>query len=316
LIIYVNNFVDILVRKNAFSTMEMRKITPEHKERVLQISKDIWEGDDYIPEIFDTWIADPYGEFVGLFDENTLVAFGKMTFITPTDVWLEGLRKDQGTSVKGVCKIFTEYYLSILSQKQYLTSVRFATYFENHGSITPAERAGFQRVLTCSLKNLGIDSNEQVEIHPNITNEISYMEFKNYMLTSSYLKKCKNLLSKGWVLYATTEQLYAEFYSKKQFGAWVENGVIKGLILFSDIYYTNTFWISFLETKSVQVRNSLLLFAKKAAQDSKKSVIQFIVPEDKIFLDWIEDMGFTSWDRNNDFLIFEFPIASLKNYQS
>ena len=171
-------------------------------------------------------------------------------------------------------------------------------------------------MLTCSLKNLGIDSNEQVEIHPNITNEISYMEFKNYMLTSSYLKKCKNLLSKGWVLYATTEQLYAEFYSKKQFGAWVENGVIKGLILFSDIYYTNTFWISFLETKSVQVRNSLLLFAKKAAQDSKKSVIQFIVPEDKIFLDWIEDMGFTSWDRNNDFLIFEFPIASLKNYQS
>jgi len=59
----------------------------------LQISKDIWEGDDYIPEIFDKWIADPYGEFVGLFDENTLVAFGKMTYLTPTDVWLEGLKK-------------------------------------------------------------------------------------------------------------------------------------------------------------------------------------------------------------------------------
>jgi len=66
-------------------------------------------------------------------------------------------------------------------------------------------------VLTCSLKNLEIDSNEKTEVHPNITNDISYMEFKNYMLTSSYLKKCKNFLSKGWVLYNATELLLAEF---------------------------------------------------------------------------------------------------------
>ena len=312
MIIYVNNFVDILVRKNAFSTMEMRKITPEHKERVLQISKDIWEGDDYIPEIFDKWIADPYGEFVGLFDENTLVAFGKMTYLTPTDVWLEGLRKDQGVSVKGVCKIFTEYYLSLLSQKQYLTSVRFATYFKNHGSITPAERAGFQRVLTCSLKNLEIDSNEKTEVHPNITNDISYMEFKNYMLTSSYLKKCKNFLSKGWVLYNATELLLAEFYTKKRFGAWVEDGILKGLILFCNVYYSNSFWISFIEAENDIVRDSLLMSAKKAAQERQKNVLQLLVPEDNVLMDWVEKTGFASWDKNNDFFVFGMPLELLK----
>ena len=288
--------------------MKIKKITPEHKERVLQISKDIWEGDDYIPQIFDEWVADPYGEFVGLFDGETLIAFGKMTYLTPTDVWLEGLRKDQKSEVKGIARYFTEYYLRILSQRKDLTSVRFATYFENYGSIIPAERSGFQRMLTCSLKNLEINTKEKIGIIPNITHEISYKEFKNYILTSSYLKKCQNLLSKGWVLYYTTEQLLAGFYEKMQFGALVENGVIKGLILFSDIYYTYTFWISFLEAASDPARNSLLLFAQKTAQDRKKSEIQFLVPEDKILYDWVEKKGFTSWERNYDFIVFDFPL--------
>jgi hypothetical protein len=291
--------------------MEIKKITPEHKEKVLQISKDIWEGDDYIPQIFDEWVADPYGEFVGLFDGETLIAFGKMTYLTPTDVWLEGLRKDQKSEVKGIARYFTEHYLKILSQRKDLTSVRFATYFQNYGSIIPAERCGFQRVLTCSLKNLEINSKGKIEISPNITHEISYKKFKDYILTSSYLKKCKNLLSKGWVLYDTTEQLLAEFYVKKQFGAVVENGIIKGLILFSDIYYTHTFWISFLSAASNFARHSLLLFAKKTAQDRNKSEIQFLVPEDKILSDWVEKNGFTSWERNNDFIVFDFPLEVL-----
>ncbi len=291
--------------------MEIKKITPEHKERALQISKDIWEGDDYIPQIFDEWVADPYGKFAGLFDEDTLIAFGKMTYLTPTDVWLEGLRKDQNSEVKGIAKYFTEYYLKILSQRKDLTSVRFATYFENYGSIIPAERAGFERVLTCSLKNRVIDKKEKIEVHQNITNDISYKDFQDYIITSSYLKKCKNLLSKGWVLYDTTEQLLAGFYTKKQFGALVENGIIKGLILFSDIYYTDTFWISFLEAENSLIRDSLLKFGKKTAQDRNKSEIQIIIPDDKELLTWVEESGFTSWERNKDFLVFDLPLEVL-----
>jgi len=296
--------------------MKLRKITPEHKERVLQISKDIWEGDDYIPEIFDNWVSDPYGEFVGLFVENQLIAFGKMTYLTPTDVWLEGLRKDQSVEIKGVGKIFTEYYLNILSQRKDLTSVRFATYFANHASITSAQRAGFRGILTCSLKNLEIHDNEQIEIHQNITNEITYHEFKNYILSSSYLKKCKNLLSKGWVIYDAAEQYFAEFYSKKQLGAWVENGILKGLILLCNVYYSDSFWISFIEAENDLIRDSLLMSVKKAAQERQKNVIQLIVPEDNDLMDWVDRIGFTSWDRNNDFVVFELPLELLRNHRS
>ena len=294
--------------------MKLRKITPEHKERVLQISKDIWEGDDYVPEIFDEWVADPYGEFVGLFEEDKLIAFGKMTYLTPTDVWLEGLRKDQGIKIKGVGKLFTEYYLNILAQRHDLTSVRFSTYFENYGSIIPAEREGFKITLTCSLKNLELDRKKQLKINRNITNEISYEKFKSYILSSSYLEKCKTLLSKGWVIYNATELLLAEFYTKKRFGAWVEDGIIKGLILFCNVYYSDSFWISFVEAGNDLIRDSLLTSAKKAAQERQKNVLQLLVPEDNILLNWVERKGFTSWDRNNDFIVFELPVESLKNH--
>lgn len=292
--------------------MEMKKITPAHKERIIQISKEIWEGNDYIPEIFDTWVSDPFGEFVGLFKDSELIAFGKMTYLTPTDVWLEGLRKDQHADVKGVSKFFTEYYMDFLSQRHDLTSVRFATYFENYGSIIPAERCGFQRKLTCSLKNLEIDRSEKVDIPENITNDITYNEFKEYVLLSKYLEKCKGLLSKGWVVYDMIEQLLSEFYTKRQFSVWKENGKIGGIIIFCNIYYSHSFWISLLEAENKLILDSLLDVTKNTALDQQKSMVQILIPDDNELLKWAKGRNFRSWDRNNDFIIFDLPLEELE----
>lgn len=292
--------------------MEMRKITPIHQEKVIKISREIWEGDDYIPEIFDKWVSDPYGEFVGLFKENELLAFGKMTYLTPTDVWLEGLRKHQHSDIKGVAKYFTEYYMEILSNRRDITTVRFATYFSNYGSIIPAEKCGFKRILTCSLKNLEIGTTKKNDIPDTITTDISYDEFKEYILNMNYLRQCRGLLSKGWVVYDVTDQLLSEFYTKQQFAVWKEDGTIEGIVIFCDIYYSDSFWISLLEADDDLIRDSLLKYAENFAIERKKTTIQVLIPDDDDLVKWSDQRGFSSWERNHDFIIFDLPLKVLK----
>lgn len=299
-------------KRYAFDAMEMRKITPMHKEKVIQISKEIWEGDDYIPEIFDKWVSDAYGEFVGLFKENELIAFGKMTYLTPTDVWLEGLRKHQQSDIKGVAKYFTEYYIEILSNRRDITTVRFATYFSNYGSIIPAEKCGFQRILTCSLKNFEIGSKKKSDIPDTITADISYDEFKEYILNTKYLRQCRGLLSKGWVVYDVTDQLLSEFFTKRQFVVCIKDGKIKGIILFCDIYYSDSFWISLFEAEDDLIRDSLLKYAENFAIERKKTTIQMLIPDDDDLMKWSDQRGFSSWERNNDFIVFDLPLKILK----
>ncbi len=71
----------------------IRKMKPEDKENVKKLCSNIWDGDDYVPHVFD-WVKDEIGEFTAVEHEGELIGLSKL-FLTPTDAWVEGLRKNQ-----------------------------------------------------------------------------------------------------------------------------------------------------------------------------------------------------------------------------
>ena len=42
----------------------LRKATASDKPRIVEISSQIWEGEDYVPDVLDDWLADPSGEVI------------------------------------------------------------------------------------------------------------------------------------------------------------------------------------------------------------------------------------------------------------
>ena len=63
-----------------------------HTMEVMDLTKLIWEGDDYIPEVWSEWMADPEGRLVVAEYQDRIVGLGKLTRMSPVDWWLEGLR--------------------------------------------------------------------------------------------------------------------------------------------------------------------------------------------------------------------------------
>ena len=284
----------------------IRDIKLSDKKDVLRISSQIWEGDDYVSGVFDEWITYEDGIFTGYWEDEILIGFGRMRFLTPANIWLEALRKDPQTDVKGVGQKIAKYYMEQLKGKR-IESVRFSTYFGNIASIKLNEKLGFNMILKLSLKELEISNHQIKPINKAISTYIGYDILDKYIMNSSYLIGSKNFIGRGWVVHQYSSKLLEEFYAKKQFVVYSENGEIKGVILFSDVDYKNVCWISLIEAENEEIYKELLNFAISRALEKNCKKIQLLVPDISKLMGIVNLTGFKSWEQNNDFLLYEMP---------
>ena len=72
-----------------------RDLTEKDIPAILDISKDIWEGDDYIPDVIKKWLNEDdklvYGAFLEI-EMKELIGFGRVKMFSNGVAWLEGGR--------------------------------------------------------------------------------------------------------------------------------------------------------------------------------------------------------------------------------
>ncbi len=291
----------------------IRKITEKDRVRVIDIASKIWEGDDYISFVFDEWVNDPDGNFAGLWENNKLVGFGRLKFLTPTDVWLEGLRKDPDSDAKGVGKKLSQYYYNYLQGKK-ITSIRFSTYFDNIASIKLNEKSGFKKVFTLSLKSLKLTEMKK-NISAKITSEIDFNSVKKFVENSSYLQKSNHFIGKGWVTHKYSEKLLRTFFDDSNIVVWLEEGSIKGAGIWSKVNYPDVFWISFLEADNFEIFTGLKDYFNLLGRNMGKDHFEILIPDTKL-KEFCNRAGFESWEQENDFLLYELPQELIKKITS
>ena len=109
----------------------IREIKLSDKKEVLRISSQIWEGDDYVNNVFDEWVTGDDGLFTGYWENEKLIGFGRMRFLTPTDIWLEALRKDPQTNLRGVGNKIAKYYMEQLKGKKIIVERKYVDFIKN-----------------------------------------------------------------------------------------------------------------------------------------------------------------------------------------
>jgi GNAT superfamily N-acetyltransferase len=61
---------------------------------VVEFCKDIWEGDDYVPEVWEEWLNDPDGLLAVAEYEGHAIGCAKLSLLSSGQWWLEGFRVD------------------------------------------------------------------------------------------------------------------------------------------------------------------------------------------------------------------------------
>jgi GNAT superfamily N-acetyltransferase len=77
-------------------------------EDVLELTRHIWEGHDYVPYVWADWLADGSGRLLVAEYQGNLLGFSKLTCLSDEDWWMEGLRVHPAYQGHGIASRLTE----------------------------------------------------------------------------------------------------------------------------------------------------------------------------------------------------------------
>ena len=125
------------------SQLTIEKVKPSDREEIEKLCSLIWDGHDYIPEVFDEWVKHG-GFYCGRLD-GKIIALDNYTWQKEGVVWLEGLRVHPDYRGRGFGRQMAEGLQHEFDKLDYRL-LRFFTAEVNAESMHMAERKGFRVV--------------------------------------------------------------------------------------------------------------------------------------------------------------------------
>jgi GNAT superfamily N-acetyltransferase len=80
---------------------------------MLELTRTIWDGHDYVPKVWAEWLSDPEGQLAVAEWQGRVVGLGKLTRLSPRDWWLEGLRTHPELEGRGIAARLHEHLLGL-----------------------------------------------------------------------------------------------------------------------------------------------------------------------------------------------------------
>lgn len=129
-------------RKRPTKRLVVRMARLSDREPILEMSGRIWGGTDYLPLVWDKWLADTRGTLLTVTLGGKPVGVSKVTLLGPREVWLEGLRLDPALHGQGLSRQINRGTFRA-AMKFNPRSIRYATGTGNAASRRLAEKRGF-----------------------------------------------------------------------------------------------------------------------------------------------------------------------------
>ncbi len=197
-----------------------RPALAKDKEAVLELCSHIWEGGDYIPLVWDDWLADPDG-LLGVAElHGRLAGVFKLTKFQEGEWYMEGLRVHPDFQGKGVASHIHGYVLETW-QRMGSGIIRLTTGSYNVKVHRMCEQSGFKRIAEfipyrCPSLMDGTENFEKLET-ADASKAMEFVSGNQVHALSS------GLINLGWV-YADLQLKHIEEAIKENHAWWWQDG--------------------------------------------------------------------------------------------
>lgn len=175
---------------------------------ITEFCKGIWEGDDYVPDVWQDWFNDPHGILVSAEYEGRVIGCGKLSLIAEGQWWLEGLRVDptcQGLKVGSLI----HNYLTNWWLEHGDGALRLMT--ENPAVEHLCEKTGYVKVQTLR----GYKASPIAEPTENFSPVTDLREATAFTQQSQSLQLTDGYIDFGWRIGKPNEHVFEKFSNPK-----------------------------------------------------------------------------------------------------
>ncbi len=271
---------------------KFRKVTQSDKERVMEISSKIWEGHDFINNVFDYWVKDTEGEFTLGEKDGVVVGFAKLTKHNENEAWLEGLRVDEKYANQGFGKAMTQYYIS-RAKAEGIDRIRLSAYVGSKESVHIVEGLGFKKdgYFTTGWKDL---DKEEVRASgaKTVINLMSTATAWDLITRGNAYYMSNGYVSYGWTFKKLTYELVESLVKEKcVYGVLRDGKVSSVMILTEDSHMDGGQNIGFIDGDMGSMKE-LVDFAEQQACKQGMEYLEIMAPMDERLINVMELSNF------------------------
>jgi len=131
--------------------VHVRLAHPDDKGAIAQMCQHTWDTqDDYIPLVWDKWMADPCGHILIADLDGQPIGMSRLLQISSNEGWWEGLRVDRPYRKQGIGSLLA--YATIEKARSYgLTTLRTCVHQDNDLMLPFVQRCGYEFTHTYAL---------------------------------------------------------------------------------------------------------------------------------------------------------------------
>ena len=142
--------------------LTIRPVRPADRQRILEITKDVWDGRDYLPKVFEHWVSDAGAEFQAAEVDGVVVGVQRLRPYAPGLTWYEGLRVASDHRRRGIARAMLAAAIEE-AREQNFREMRLAT--RDAPAAALFESAGFRRLVEVSWwRGLRVEGGEPARI--------------------------------------------------------------------------------------------------------------------------------------------------------
>jgi len=277
----------------------LRKAVASDKPRITEISSQIWDGEDYVPNVLDDWLADPNGEVIVAIADEKLISFARRSYLLPGYAWFEGARTDPAYRNTGVFQEISRYFLDAV-QREGADLIGLSTYIDNKVSIHIIEKNGFRKVASYVYLEAGRGASVRREGRPSPrVFEVTPEEAIPFIHSSEFLCASHGHLPHGWKFYPferDPQQIVARMQSML---GMREEGRLVGLLCVGEcLRHERECTIDFIDGQPDAVEELLRHSIHLAAEHR---TVEMMIPKNEAaqapVFPILERMGFAAWNK-------------------
>jgi GNAT superfamily N-acetyltransferase len=189
----------------------------EDTSDVLELTRTIWEGEDYIPLVWQDWLADTQGRLAVAEVGGRVLGLGKLTRLAAGQWWLEGLRTHPEFEGRGIAASLHDYLVNAWLQNGNGT-LRLATASFRRAVQHLSDRSGFIKVGEFSPFRANALEGNVLDFRP--LEERQAGSALAILQASPALALCGGLIDLGWEWCAPVSELLADTASQGEAFWW------------------------------------------------------------------------------------------------
>jgi GNAT superfamily N-acetyltransferase len=281
-------------RPQEFATVVCRPALPKDTPAVVELAKHIWEGEDYIPHVWEDWLADTEGLFVVAEYGGRLAGLNKLSCLSPDDWWLEGLRVHPDFQGRGIASHLHDFLLAWW-ERNAGGVIRLITASYRMPVHHLCERTSFRKIGETTPYVASPTADHSESFLPLTSNDVPAAA--EFIKLNSGFSMAAGLINLGWELARPTREHIAHAIQRGQAWWWGEREAML-LTMDDDEENGDTMMIQLI-TCPLESMSNCLLEARRLVAELGYQRISWHAPLDAGFESHLQAAGFQrDWDQS------------------